>query len=368
MKIGIMLRHLTQHGGGVLVYTHNLLREVFALQTSHEFSLLYQDPKLLGRYAESPRVREIAFSMPSIFLWDQIAVRQIEKKEKFDVIFNPKYSLPLSAKCRTVFVCHGLDWYVMPWGSSRIDRLSHRYLIPRYARKADAIIAVSNTARQHVIEYLHVDESRVHTVYLGVDEIFSEAVSDDKKEQIRQFYRLPERFFLYCGQIYPAKNFGRLLRAYAKVGPALGIPLVVAGQHTSLSEDEIAVQDKLGIRPWIVWPGWIGRDALPAFYAMAEALLLPSLYESFGLPLVEAMLSGCPIVTANRYAPQELVGQAGILVDPESTDSIANGISEVVTNRELRQKLVCAGRERGRNFSWRKCAQETLRVLEEVHA
>src|ERR1700741_1211842 len=144
MKIGIMLRHYNQHGGGVWVYTRNLLREMLALDTPHEFVLLYQDPRLVGTYSNGNHVREIAIEAPFTLLWDQLAVWQAGKKEKLDLIFNPKYSLPLMAGCRTVFVCHGLDWYVMPWGSKWIDRLNHRYLLPRYAHKADAIISISN--------------------------------------------------------------------------------------------------------------------------------------------------------------------------------------------------------------------------------
>jgi glycosyltransferase involved in cell wall biosynthesis len=366
VKIGVMLRHANQHGGGVLIYTHNLIREILALNTHHEFVFLYQNPQLVGTYGNGSHVREIAMKAPFSILWDQLAVRLIEKREKFDLIFNPKYSLPLLAQCPTVFVCHGLDWYVMPWGSRWIDRLNHRYLIPRYTRKADAIIAVSNTTRQHVIEYLNVDHARVHTVYLGVDEAFRRSISQNRLDEIRRMYKLPEQFFLYCGQIYPPKNFGRLLRAYAQVGPEMGMFLVVAGEHRWLCEDELALIDQLGLSEWVVRPGWIDHATLPAFYALAKALLLPSLYEACPSPLLEAMSSGCPIVTANRYGTQELADQAGLLVDPENLESIVDGMRRVVTNSDLRQQLIASGRERVHAFTWKRCARETLRVLESV--
>ncbi len=364
MRIGIMLRHLSQHGGGVLVYTQNLLRELLALDTAHEFVLLSRDGPWLGAHREGGRVREVMLHARSAFLWDQIAVRQAIKRERLDMIFNPKYSLPLGVKSRTAFVLHGLDWYLMPWGSRWMDRLNHRYLIPRYAREADAIIAISDTVRQHVMEYLEVEEGRVHTVYYGVDEAFREAIPPEKLEETRRAYRLPERFFLYCGQIYPPKNFGRLLRAYALVGPRLGLALVVAGEHRWLCEEELRLIERLGLSPWVVRSGWIDRKTLPAFYALAEAVLLPSLYEGFGLPVVEGMASGTPVVTADRYAPRELAGDAAVLVDPESVDSIADGMYRVVTDGELRWRLVEAGRARARQFTWKRCAQDTLRVLE----
>ena len=112
--------------------------------------------------------------------------------------------------------------------------------------------------------------------------------------------------------------------------------------------------------------GWIDRKTLPAFYALAEAVLLPSLYEGFGLPVVEGMASGTPVVTANRYAPRELAGDAAVLVDPERVDSIADGIYRVATDGELRHRLIEAGKARARQFTWKRCAQETLRILEAV--
>ncbi len=367
MKIGIMLRHYEQHGGGVLGYTHNLIRELLAIDNNkNEFVLIYQSPKLIGTYAHHPNVKEVAAQLPSKFLWDQIAVRKIEKQEKLDVIFNPKYSLPFLAKCKTVFVCHGLDWYVMPWGSKWIDRLSHKYLIPQYAKKADAIIAVSNTPRDHLIEFLDVNPNKVHTVYLGVNEAFSKEIPDKQLEEVKKTYKLPDHFFLYVGQIYPPKNFARLLKAYAQVGPKLGIHLVVAGEHRWLCGDDLDLIDELNIKDWVVQTGWIGHDVLPSFYRLADTLLLPSLYEACPSPILEAMASRCPFVTANRHGTKELAGDAGILVDPESVDSIAEGMRKSIENDEVRAELIEVGLKRVKEFSWKKCAEETLNVLESL--
>ena len=370
MRIGIMLRHLDQHGGGVLVYTENLLRELLTLETDHEFVLIYRDPAFLGRFADHERVREVAVASRSVLSWDQLAMRRVVGAERLDMIFNPKYSVPLTVRCPTVFVCHGLDWYVMPWGSRLVDRLSHKFLISRYAAKAAAIIANSDTTREHLIEYLGVDERRIHTAHLGVDERFFNPATEQERRQVREQHRLPEKFFLYCGQIYPPKNFGRLLQAYAQVGPDLGISLVVAGAHTWLCEDEVGLIERLGIEDWVLRTGWVERDVLPALYAEAHALLLPSLYESFGLPILEAMASGCPVLTSDRYGTREIAGDAALLVDPEELSRIAEGMSRVATDDELRGRLTAAGLERARGFTWaavraydargaRQCAQSS---------
>jgi glycosyltransferase involved in cell wall biosynthesis len=365
VRIGVMLRHYDQHGGGVKVYTQRLLRALLDLHAGHEFVFFYRNLALLGTYAGEPTVKELALPGRSVIAWDQVSVPAAARRHGIDLLFNPKYSIPLRAPCPAVWVCHGLDWYVMPWASRRIDRLSHRFLVPRYASRAAAVIAVSEVTRQHVMQYLKVPPDRVVMVYSGVDDVFRRAPSATRLEQIRAKYSLPERFLLYAGAIYPPKNFTRLVRAYAKIGPARGIPLVVAGgENRFLSEEELREPEALGIASWVRWPGWVDQEDLAGFYALAEALLLPSLFESCGLPVLEAMAAGCPVVTSNRYGTKELAEGAAILVDPESLDAIAQGIGTVLDDPIRRAEFIAAGRERSRGFEWQRCAAETLRVLE----
>jgi glycosyltransferase involved in cell wall biosynthesis len=367
VRIGVMLRHYDQHQGGVRVYTRKLLRALLDLHSGHEFVLLYRDPALLGTYGGEPSVEELALPARSVFAWDQLAVPRAVARNGIDVLFNPKYSIPLRAGCPAVWVCHGLDWYVMPWASRYVDRLSHRFLVPRYASRAAAILAVSEITREHVMHYLHVPPERVVTVYSGVDDVFRRPIEPTRLDEIRRKYALPERFLLYAGAIYPPKNFTRLVRAYAEVGPERGIPLVVAGgENRFLSEHELREPDALGIAEWVRWPGWAEQEDLAGIYALADALLLPSLFESCGLPVLEAMAAGCPVVTADRYGTRELAEDAAVLVDPESVDAIAAGIRRVLDDGELRTRLIAAGRERSDAFRWRRCAADTLRVLERV--
>jgi glycosyltransferase involved in cell wall biosynthesis len=143
---------------------------------------------------------------------------------------------------------------------------------------------------------------------------------------------------------------------------------VAGGENRFLSEGELRQPEALGISQWVRWPGWIEQEELAGFYAMADALLLPSIFESCGLPVLEAMAAGCPVVTADRYGTKELAEGAAVLVEPESVESIAGGISRILDDTALRTELIAAGRVRSKDFSWRRCAQETLGVLERVHA
>jgi glycosyltransferase involved in cell wall biosynthesis len=362
-----MLRHYDQHMGGVRVYTRRLLDALLELRSGHEYVFLYRSPALVGTYGGRPEVEEVALPARTVFGWDQVAVPRAVRRHRVDVLFNPKYSIPLRAPCPSVWVCHGLDWYVMPWASRFVDRLSHRFLVPRYAARADLIVAVSEITREHVMQYLPVPPERVVTVYSGVDDVFRRPVDQARLRDVQAKYSLPDRFLLYAGAVYPPKNFTRLVRAYARVGPERGIPLVIAGgENRFLSEGELREPEALGIGEWVRRPGWVEQEDLAAFYALADALLLPSLFESCGLPVLEAMAAGCPVVTADRYGTKELAAGAAVLVDPEDVESIAAGIRAVLQDQPLRSRLVAAGRERSRSFTWERCARETLAALERV--
>ena len=284
------------------------------------------------------------------------------------VVFNPKYSLPLWSDTPSVFVCHGLDWYTAPTWSKPVDRLSHKLLIPRYVRKATSIIAVSQFVRDELVSLFGIAGDKVRAVHHGLDASFSSPTTAAVRAEIKARYGLPERFLLYVGQIYPPKNFGRMIEAYAKVASDLGVPLLVAGEHRWLSDEDVRRAQAADLADKVRFLGWVGREHLPALYAQATALMLPSLYEGFGMPIVEAMACGCPVLTSDRTATREIAGPAGLLVDPESVEAIADGMRRIVTDAPLRERLVLAGRARAAEFSWTRCAQGTLAVLEDAAA
>jgi glycosyltransferase involved in cell wall biosynthesis len=364
MRIGVMLRHYDQHGGGVRVYTRALLDYLITHPAGHEYVLFFRNPALLGTY-RAPHVTEVCVGGRFVFTWDQLGLPRALRRHGVDVLFNPKYSVPLSGDYPAVWVCHGLDWYVMPWASRFIDRLSHRFLVPRYAARASDVIAVSEVTREHLIEFLRLPPERVTTVYTAIDDLFRVRLPEDVLHSVRQSYRLPERYVLYAGAVYPPKNFTRLVQAYARVGPARGISLVIAGgENRFLSKHELEEPSRLRLGDWVKWAGWVDARTLAAFYQMAQALLMPSLFESFGLPILEAMACGCPVVTSNCYGASEIAADAAVLVDPASVEAIAEGLERVLQDGALRAQLIEQGSRRSSQFTWERCASQTLHVLE----
>jgi glycosyltransferase involved in cell wall biosynthesis len=202
-------------------------------------------------------------------------------------------------------------------------------------------------------------------VYTAIEDLFRVRLDENALSRVRRSYDLPERYVLYAGAVYPPKNFTRMVQAYARVGPARGISLVIAGgQNRFLSEHELAEPTRLGLGDWVRWAGWLDAATLAAFYQAAQALLMPSLFESFGLPIVEAMASGCPVVTSNCYGAKEVATDAALLVDPTSVAAIAEGLERVLTDAGLRQQLIERGFVRSSMFTWERCGNQTLRILE----
>ena len=365
MKIGIMLRHAEQHHGGVLVYTHNLLRETLALETPHEFVLIYRNPNLIGTYGDGDRVREIAIQAPSALVWDQLAVPWLDWKENFDVIFNPKFTVPFLSQAKKVFVLHGSEWFVIPEAYLWYSRWYNKPFTYLYCRTADAIITVSQVVKKDIVKFTGVQPEKVIPVHNGYDPHRFQVIADSQRlAAVRQQYSLPEQFILWTGQLYPPKNIGRLLQAVATVKEKIPHMLVIAGEERWRYRQDLALIERLGIKDRIHFTGWVSHDELPAFYNLADLFVLPSLYEGFGIPLLEAMACGCPVLTATTGSPPEVVADAGYLVNPTNVEAIASGILEVLSNPVLREAMVTKGLERVKEFSWEKCARKTLTVLE----
>jgi glycosyltransferase involved in cell wall biosynthesis len=363
-----MLRHYEQHEGGVKHYTKTLLPLLFTLGARHQYVLIYQNPKLLGTYASYPNVEELVTRMPGTLLWDQVGVPWVTRAKKLDIIFNPKFTIPFLHPAKKIFVLHGSEWFVIPGHFKWYDRLYVGSLVPLYCRRADAFIAVANKVKQDAVEYVNADPNKVFTVYNGFDPKQFYFIDDPARlEAVRTRYKLPEKYVLWVGQIESRKNVKRLLRAFAEIAKEFAHQLVIAGEQRWSTQSELSEIKQLGLEERIQFIGWIPHTDLPAIYRLADLFAFPSLYEGFGIPLVEAMACGCPIVTATTCAPPEVVGGAGYLVDPYDVAAIAAGMRTVLRDATLRQKMIARGLERAKEFSWEKCATEVLAVFDAVH-
>jgi glycosyltransferase involved in cell wall biosynthesis len=365
MKIGIMLRSLNDVGGPG-EYTRSVLGALLRLDRINEYYLFLPDAALAGRYREFPNAHPVVLSTRSKFLFDQVSIPRAVRKYECDVLINLKHSVPLFTGAPAIFVMHGADWIAFPQNYYFFDRLYHKVSLPLFCRKADKIISVSHDATRIAVERLNLPASKVATVYHGFRTDFRRVEDPERLARARARYKLPERFILYVGRIYPMKNVRGLVEAFAKLRDRIPHSLVICGIKHYKTEPDFAAIDRYSLHDRVIPTGFVEEEDLPVLYSMADAFVLPSLYEGFGIPLLEAMACGCPIVTSTQGSCPEVVDGAGVLVNPRDPADIAEGIYQVLSDRELAAGLVARGYQRVAQFSWEKCARETLDVIASV--
>jgi glycosyltransferase involved in cell wall biosynthesis len=367
MRIGICARTWGEKGG-IGVYTRNVVNAMLDLDKKNEYRILYASEAQIGSIEDTERIREIYLPARGKWMWDQWAVPKFARAENLDVVFHTKFSIPFLAPCKTAMVLHGTERFVHPEFHQRADLVFFKTVYPQYLRRASLILAVSSRARDDIITHLGIDHEKIRVAYLAADPSFRVITDMSLLDSVRHKYRLPERFLLFAGHIYPGKNFSRLLKAFSSVRSSMDIHLVVAGGLRWKYKNDLAELHRLKLTDSVHFSGHVPHGELAAFYNMADATVFPSHYESFGLINVEANACGCPLITSNTGGSPEAAGEAAVYVDPLDTDGIAAAIQRVLTDGVLREELVSKGFENARRFSWEKTATSTLQALEETCA
>jgi glycosyltransferase involved in cell wall biosynthesis len=365
MNIGIMLRSLSDVGGPG-EYSRSLLNALLRIDRINEYYLFLPNAALAERYREFPNAHPVVLTTRSKLLFDQVAIPRAVRKYGCDVVINLKHSVPLFTGAPAIFVMHGADWLAFPQNYYLFDRLYHKVSLPLFCRKAARIISVSHDATRIAVDRLNLPPSKVATVYHGFRTDFQRVEAPERLARVRARYQLPERFILYVGRIYPMKNVRGLVEAFAKLRDRIPHSLVICGIKHYKTEPDFAAIDQHSLHDRVIPTGFVEEEDLPALYSMADAFVLPSLYEGFGIPLLEAMACGCPIVTSTQGSCPEVVDGAGVLVNPRDSADIAEGIYKVLSDREIAAGLVAKGYQRVAQFSWEKCAGETLDVIASV--
>ena len=279
----------------------------------------------------------------------------------------PHFNFPLFWKGKLVVTIHDLIYLRHRESlASPTKRVVARFLIGAACRKADALIAVSEHTKKDILtEFPATDPSKINVIHEAASASFCPA-SDLEKARVRAKYGLQEPFVLFVGTLKPHKNLSVLLSAMSEVNRRGGIArqnLVIAGRS---DEKHPEIGKNAGSYPFAKLIGEVSDADLPALYSAADAFVLPSLYEGFGLPVLEAMACGTPVIVSNASSLPEVAGAAAMTFEPTRVDALAELLYTVLENKSLRQKMSTDGLERAKRFSWKKTAEETLRVYEKV--
>jgi len=282
-----------------------------------------------------------------------------------------------------VVTIHGLEYEYLPQYYQFPQKLYLNKSTEYAVRHADRLIAVSNWTKTQLVERLQADPNKITVIHEGINPKFTNSqfsiLNSDYKRQIRHKYNLPKNYLLFVGTVQPRKNLARLIEAFAKlfhpvptrtvpVGKPTetvlnGIDLVIAGKLGWMYDDILAAPKKFKVSQRVKFIGRVADPDLAAVYKMAQVFVWPSLMEGFGLPVLEAMTLGVPVITSDRGAIPEVAGKAALLVDPEDINGLTEAIKLVLVSEDLREGLIEAGYRQAARFSWQKAAKKTLEVL-----
>jgi len=300
------------------------------------------------------------------YLWNNLLPFKI-KKYNFDLIHNPG-QIPIFKKFDgiSLITIHDLSTFLFSKEHPLSRVIINKLILKRTIRNCNFIIVDSENTKKDVIKIFKVPEEKIDVVYLGVDEKYK-ILNKKQSLFLSKKYTKTDKFILYVGTLEPRKNIPNLIRAYCKIKDKLPYKLIITGKKGWKYKPIFDLISELKLEDDVIFTGYIPEEDLPALYNGASAFVFPSLYEGFGLPPLEAMACGCPVITSNTSSLPEVVGDAGIMVDPNDVDELAKQIERVLTDKKLRDSMIKKGLKQAKKFSWEKCAKETLKVYEKVY-
>lgn len=373
MRIAINTLPLLDNIAGAERYTKNMLTHIaklnsntyhlFLSKINHNYYEVNQENFANYIFNANTRFRLVRI------LGEQMWVPFICNKLDIDVFFSPCNIAPLFVKAPTVLTLFDVHWLVYPHMFSKAKRLYLKNAIKHSLVKAQKVITISDNSKKDIIEIFGVSEHKINVIPCGLDPFFKIVKNEVKLFNVKKKYHINNKFIFFTAQLHKRKNVITLLKAYHELKKRKKIEhnLVIAGGKGDGYEDMRSYLSEHGLENNVVLCGCVPNDDLRLLYNNADIFVYPSLYEGFGLPIIEAMACGTPVITSNVSSLPEVAGDAAILIDPLNVEELANAIDRVLSDKNLREDLINKGFKRISEFSWEKAAQKTLSVFEEVY-
>jgi glycosyltransferase involved in cell wall biosynthesis len=370
MRVAIDARKL--HDFGIGTYTRNLLRYLARIDRASEYVLLCHEPDLGIGIQLGPNFRTVLESSPNYSIREQFHVPWVLRRERPDVFHAPHYVLPPAARCRAVVTIHDCIHLMFPqYLPNRAAYAYARASMWSAVRRSHRILTVSEASKRDIVHFFNVAPEKIVVVYNAIDERFGVEPREEDVARVRERYQLDQEFVLYVGNIKPHKNLVRLIDAFDLLRQRAGcdqLKLLIIGDEISKLPALRRAVHRHKLHKHVRFLGFQPDDTLAILYRLAAVFVFPSLYEGFGLPPLEAMACGTPVVTSNVSSLPEVTGDAAVLVDPYDVESIAGGMHRVLSTPALRQELRAKGLARAREFSWERSVARTHELYREICA
>lgn len=368
MRIAIDIRKL--HDFGVGTYVRNLIDQLAHLDQQTDYVLLCQrrDAGIASQLGDNFRTLVDRSGQYSVS--EQISIPYHVARSGAHLFHTPHYVLPAITPCRSIVTIHDCIHLIFP--QYLRHRLAHTYARAAFwtaVRRASRILTVSNASKRDILRFFQVPEEKVTVIHNAIGDRFHHEPPPEDVARVRERYQLQGRFIMYSGNVKPHKNLERLVEAFMILRQEHGcgdLKLLISGSEVSRSQTLRRAVHRYNLHKYVRFLGYQTEDTLAALYRLAAVFVFPSLYEGFGLPPLEAMASGTPVVVSNVSSLPEVVGDAGVLVDPYDPQSIAEGIHRVLDDGTLRQELIRRGLVRARTFSWPASIKRIRSIYEEV--
>lgn len=361
MRIGIAARGLIEKSGGVREYIENMAKTLPKIDSGNEYFIYYNSPKSIGL---SPSAKERVINIKNKILWDYVFLPRAALRDKIDIMLFTKNIVPFSANLKSVVVNYDFVYFMDDLNEyGFFDQLYMRNIIPMSVKKADVVISISENTKQDIIKYTGVRGEKIKVIPLAASDRYK--IIDDKVllDYVRGKYSLYEPFIFHSGSLSPRKNIARLIKAFYSIHENIPHNLIFTAGKSWKDRKITRLIKSLKLDNRIIKLGHIPEKFMPCVYNLADLYVYPSLYEGFGLPLLEAMSCGCPVITSNTSSMPEVARDAALLINPLKTDELANAMKNVIENIELRNTLIRKGFENVRIFNWERTARETVKVF-----
>ncbi len=356
---------------GIGWYTYETLIRITRARPGDDFYFLFDRP-WDEQFIFSPNVHPFIIRPPARHpllwhIWFQQGVKKFLRGHPADLFFSPDGFIPLDCHTKTLPVIHDVNFVHYPKDLPPVTGAYYRRYFPRFARQASHILTVSEFSKKDISTSFGIAPEKISVAWNGVSEAFS-PLSDHEKKVSRQRFAGGSPYFVYVGSLLPRKNIPRLLRAYDlfREQDTAGIKLVLAGRELFGNGELWKVLKKMKHTGDVLFPGSLDRQDTRLLTGGAEALLLVSYFEGFGIPLVEAMACHTPVITASATALPEVAGDAALYADPFSVEKIAEAMQRITTDNVLREKLKAAGAVRVKKFSWDFTADRVWEAMEKT--